>query len=95
MPYYTPILDLDDGQEEELGLQPNRGINWLHGNLFSHSDIKERNLVFDEKQGRLLIIDLGLAIKLTSREQTVRGAPGGYWGMWHLKLGSSHIGEIM
>ena len=58
MPYYTPILDLDDGQEEELGLQLNRGINWLHGNLISHSDIKERNLVFDEKQGRLLIIDL-------------------------------------
>jgi serine/threonine protein kinase len=76
MPCYTPILDLSQGRAEELSLQLIRGVNWLHKQLISHSDIKETNLVFDETRSRLYIIDFGLAIKLTSREQQVRGARG-------------------
>jgi serine/threonine protein kinase len=76
MPYYTPILELSQGRAEELALQLIRGVDWLHQQLVSHSDIKETNLVFDESQNRLFIIDFGLAIKLTSREQKVQGARG-------------------
>jgi serine/threonine protein kinase len=76
MPCYTPILALSQARAEDLALQLIRGVDWLHKQLISHCDIKERNLVFDESQNRLFIIDFGLAIKLTSREQTVRGARG-------------------
>jgi serine/threonine protein kinase len=76
MPYYTPILELSQGRAEELALQLIHGVDWLHKQLISHCDIKERNLIFDERQDRLFIIDFGLAIKLTSREQMVRGARG-------------------
>jgi serine/threonine protein kinase len=76
MPYYTPILELSQGRAEDLALQLIRGVDWLHKQLISHSDIKERNLVFDERQNCLFIIDFGLAIKLASREQKVRGARG-------------------
>ena len=76
MPYYTPILELSQGRAEELALQLIRGVDWLHKQLISHSDIKERNLVFDKKVNRLYIIDFGLAVKLNSREQEVQGACG-------------------
>jgi serine/threonine protein kinase len=76
MPFYTPILYLSRGLAEELALQLIRGVDWLHKQLISHSDIKETNLVFDEKRNCLFIIDFGLATKLTSREQKVQGARG-------------------
>lgn len=76
MPLYTPIFDLRDVQLEELALQLIRGVDWLHRQLISHSDIKAKNLVFDEEQNRLFIIDFELAISLTSREETVQGARG-------------------
>jgi serine/threonine protein kinase len=76
MPHYTPLLELGTGRAEELALQLIQGVDWLHKQLISHSDIKERNLVFDERQKRLFIIDFGLAIRLTSREQKIRGARG-------------------
>jgi serine/threonine protein kinase len=76
MPLYTPILYLSRGLAENLALQLIRGVDWIHKQLISHSDIKETNLVFDEKRDRLFIIDFGLSIKLTSREQKVQGARG-------------------
>jgi len=76
MPFYTPILDLEKGRVEDLALDLIRGVDWLHKQLISHCDIKERNLVFDKRQNRLFIIDFGLAVKLTSHEQKVRGARG-------------------
>ena len=76
MPYYTPILELSQGRAEELALQLIRGVDWLHKRLISHCDIKERNIVFDVKLDRLFIIDFGLAVELTSREQKVQGARG-------------------
>ena len=76
MPYYTPIIELSQGRAEELALQLISGVGWLHKQLITHCDIKERNLVVDEKQNRLFIIDFGLAVKLTSREQKVQGARG-------------------
>jgi serine/threonine protein kinase len=76
IPHYTPILELSQGRAEELALQLIRGVDWLHRQLISHCDIKERNLVFDERQKRLYIIDFGLAVKLASREQKVQGARG-------------------
>jgi serine/threonine protein kinase len=76
MPFYTPVIELSEARAEDLALQLIRGVDWLHKQLISHSDIKETNLVFDENQNCLFIIDFGLAIKLASREQNVRGARG-------------------
>jgi serine/threonine protein kinase len=76
MPLYTPILDLSQRPLEELALQLIRGVDWLHTQLISHCDIKQKNLVFDEKRNRLLIIDFELSVKLTSRDETVQGGRG-------------------
>jgi len=76
MPYHTPILYLSQGRAEQLALQLIGGVDWLHKQLISHCDIKETNLVFDERHDLLFIIDFGLAVKLTSRERRVQGARG-------------------
>jgi hypothetical protein len=88
--FYTQILYLSRGLAEELTLQLIRGVDWLHKQLISHSKQTWSSM----KNGiaySLLTLVSSLSSPVVSKKFEERA---GQPSMWHLGLGSNHLGKI-
>lgn len=71
-----PLSSLQTAQCYNLLQQMVEGFIFLHRHGIAHMDIKSANIVIDTSLEQLYIIDLGLACKVNSPEDTVSGFRG-------------------
>lgn len=69
-------VDLSPRKWMQVARDTLEAMKEIHRQGYWHCDIKPQNLMYDEKTGKVTVIDLGFAQSVNSSEYIIKGTPG-------------------